>query len=200
MRSSSEMSGLISRNGGRSRIGVAVGNVELAHGDRVALVAVADLGDGVAAGGVARRAPVVGGEVADEAVQLDRPGEGVQVVWERAGAALLERAPFALRVDGRRRALLGDLEAVAGERVEPGEAAVGAGALAHADAGAGDEAVLVELVEAVADRLGLFAGQGGASDQRGWDEAGAVEQGEDRVVGVVEPAAACRSGVGAGVP
>jgi hypothetical protein len=124
----------------------------------VALVAVADLGHGVAAGGVARGAPVVAGEIADEAVQFDRPGERVQVVWERAGAALLECAPFALRVDGGRRALLGDLEAVAGEGVEPGEAAVGAAPLPHADAGAGDEAVLVELVEAVADRLGLFAG------------------------------------------
>ena len=95
MRSSSERSGLISRNGGEIEDRVAVGHVELAHGDRVALVAAADLGDGVAAGRVARRAPVVGGEFADGAVQLDRPAQRVQVMGEGAGAPLLERPPLA---------------------------------------------------------------------------------------------------------
>ena len=54
-------------------------------------------------------------------------------------------------------------------------------------AGAGDQAVFVELVEAVADGLGrpCRAGRRGRS-ATGSSEAGAVEQGEDRVVGVVE--------------
>ena len=63
-----------------------------------------------------------------------------------------------------RLALLGGLEAVAGDRVEPGQASVGAGALANADGAAGDESVLVELVEPVPDGLGFLAGQDGAAD------------------------------------
>src|SRR3954469_15499042 len=131
----------------------------------MALVAVADLGDGVAAGGVAWGAPVVGGELAEDAVQFDRPGDGVQVVRQRARASLFGRFPFSLWVYGGRRALLGDFEAVAGEAVEVGEASVGDGALHEVDGGAGDEAVLVELAQAVADGLGVFAGQDGAADQ-----------------------------------
>ena len=190
MRSSRETSGLISRKGGEVEVGVAFGDVEFGGGDGVAFVAVAGLGDGVAAGGVARGAPVVGGEFAEDAVELDRPGDGVQVVREGAGAALLGRLPLALGVHGGRGALLGEFEAEAGEAVDGREAAVGAGAFADADAGAGDQAVLVELAEAVADGLGVFAGRDGAADQGGQQQAGAVEQREDRVVGVVEPGAA----------
>ena len=62
----------------------------------MAVAAGAGLGDGVAAGGVAGGAPVVGRDVSDEAVQLDRPRERVQVVGEPQGAALLDRPPFAL--------------------------------------------------------------------------------------------------------
>src|SRR4051812_36764531 len=156
---------------------MAVGHLELAHGDRVALVTAADLGHGVAAGGVARGAPVVGGGLADEPVQLDGPGQRVEVVGQRAGAALFERAPLALRVDRRWLALLGDLESAAGERVEPRQAALGARSLSDADVRAGDEAVLVELGEAVAYRLWLLAGHDGAADHRGQHEPGAVEQG-----------------------
>src|SRR3954447_19823842 len=140
---------------------MAVGYVEFAHGDGVALVSAADLGHGVGAGGVARGAPVVGGGLADETVQLDRPGQRVEVVGQRAGAPLFECAPLALRVDRRWRALLGDLEPAAGERVERWQAALGARALADADAGARDEAVLVEFGEPVPYRLWLLAGHDG---------------------------------------
>ena len=74
---------------------LAVGDGDLVERDRVAALAGADLGDGVAAGGVAGGAPVVGGDLADDAVQLDRPAERVQVVCEPAGVGLLDRSPFA---------------------------------------------------------------------------------------------------------
>ena len=77
------------------------------------------LGDGVAAGGVAGGAPVVGGDRrrrcgAVRSPRRARAGRG------RAGRrALLDRAPFALGGDrGRRLAGLCDLEAASGERVE----------------------------------------------------------------------------------
>src|SRR3954454_17830195 len=50
-----------------------LGDLELCSGELVALVAVADLRDRVAAGGVARCPPVVGGERRDHAVKLERP-------------------------------------------------------------------------------------------------------------------------------
>ena len=50
----------------------------------------------------------------------------------------------------------------------------------------GDQAVAVELGQAVRDGSGGFVGQDGAADQRAGDESGAVEQLEDRVVLVVE--------------
>ena len=96
-----------------------VGDRDLVERDRVAALAGADLGDRVAAGGVAGGAPAVGRDVADGAVELDRPAERVQVVREPAGARLLDRPPFALGGDRRRGlALLRDLEAAAGQRVE----------------------------------------------------------------------------------
>ena len=91
---------------------------DFVEGDRVAVAAAAGLGDGVPAGGVAGGAPVVGGELADDAVQLDRPRERVQVVCEAPGVVLLDRPPFALAGDRGRLAGLGDLEAAAGERVQ----------------------------------------------------------------------------------
>ena len=81
-----------------------VGDLDLVERDRVPALPGADLGDGVAAGGVARGAPAVGGELADGAVELDRPAERVQVVREPAGAGLLDRPPLALGGDRRARA------------------------------------------------------------------------------------------------
>ena len=78
---------------------LSVGDGDLVERDRVAALARADLGDGVAAGGVAGGAPAVGGEVADGAVELDRPAERVQVVREPAGVGLLDR--LAIRAWGR---------------------------------------------------------------------------------------------------
>ena len=82
---------------------LSVGDLDLVERDRVAALAGAGLGDGVAAGGVAGGAPAVGGELADGAVELDRPAERVQVVREPSGVGLLDRPPFALGRDRRRR-------------------------------------------------------------------------------------------------
>ena len=60
---------------------------------------------------------------------------------------------------------LGELESVAGEGVQRREAAIGDGALADVDGGAGEQSVLVELVEAMADGLGFLARERGAADQ-----------------------------------
>ena len=57
---------------------------------------------------------MVGGDVADEAVQFDGPGEGVEVVGEAQAAAGVDGAPFAPLGDRGRLAGLGDLEAAAG--------------------------------------------------------------------------------------
>ena len=96
-----------------------VGDRDLVERDRVPALALADLGDRVAAGGVAGCAPAVGGRVADGAVELDRPAERVEVVREPAGVGLLDRLPFAFRGDRRGGlALLRDLEAAAGQRVQ----------------------------------------------------------------------------------
>jgi hypothetical protein len=119
----------------------------------MAVLAGADLGDGVAAGGVAGGAPVVAGERADGAVQLDRPADCVQVVRQTGCAALLDGPPVALGGDrGCGLALLGDLEAAAGDRVQQRRLAVGAGVLPQADGVLGDEAVAVELGQPVEDR------------------------------------------------
>ena len=96
-----------------------VGDRDLVERDRVPALPGADLRDGVAAGGVAGGAPAVGGQLADGAVELDRPAERVQVVREPRGVGLLDRPPFALGRDRRRGlALLGDLEPAAGQRVQ----------------------------------------------------------------------------------
>ena len=96
-----------------------VGDLDLVERDRVPALALAGLGDRVAAGRVAGCAPPVGGRVADGAVELDRPGECVEVVREPAGVGLLDRLPFAFRGDRRGGlALLRDLEAAAGQRVQ----------------------------------------------------------------------------------
>ena len=160
-RSSSERSGLISVNVLSSRSMIACPS-----GTLISLSVIgcrrwpgADLRDGVAAGGVAGGAPAVGRELADGAVELDRPAERVQVVREPPGARLLDRPPFALGGDRRRRlAFLGDLEPAAGQRVEQRRLAVGACALAQAGGVAGDQPVAVELDEAVVDAAGRAAG------------------------------------------
>ena len=97
-----------------------VGDRDLVERDRVPALPVADLGDGVAAGGVAGCAPAVGGHVADGAVELDRPAERVEVVREPAGVGLLDRPPFASsgRSPGAGSRCLRDLEAAAGQRVQ----------------------------------------------------------------------------------
>ena len=85
----------------------------------------ADLRDRVAARRVAGGAPAVGGRVADGAVELDRPRERVEVVREPAGVGLLDRLPFAFGGDRRGGlALLRDLEAAAGQRVQQRRLAV----------------------------------------------------------------------------
>src|SRR3954470_10362652 len=87
----------------------------------------------------------------------------------------------------RRCALLGNLKAEARDRTDGGKPAVGAGAIAYPDRRPRDETVLVELVQSVTDGLWFLARQDGSSDERRKGEADAVQQGEDRVVGVVEP-------------
>ena len=67
-----------------------------------------------ASGGVAGGAPVVGRDVADDAVQFDGPGEGVQVVGEAQAATGVDGAPFAFARDRGRLAGLCDLEARVG--------------------------------------------------------------------------------------
>ena len=104
---------------------LAVWDRDLVERDRVTALAVADLGNWIAAGGVAGGAPAVGGELADGAVEFDRPAERVKVVREPPGARLLDRLPLAFRRDRRRRlALLRDLEAAAGEGVQQRRLAV----------------------------------------------------------------------------
>ena len=72
-----------------------VGDLDLVERDRVPALAGADLRDGVAAGRVAGCAPAVCRELADGAVELDRPAERVQVMREPASVGLLDRSPFA---------------------------------------------------------------------------------------------------------
>ena len=125
----------------------------------MAALSLTGLRDGVAAGRVARGAPVVRGELADSAVELDRPAERVQVVREPGGAGLLDRPPLALGGDrGRGLALLSDLQAAAGQRVQQRRLAVPAGVLAQAGGVAGDQAVAVELDQAVVDGARCAAG------------------------------------------
>ena len=135
MRSSSDRSGLISVNGlGDVDDRLAVGDGDLVEGDRVAALAGADLRDGVAAGGIARRAPVVGGQ------RRRRCGGARSPSRARAGRGAAGRRgaarSAAIRAAGRSPgglAGLGDLEAVAGERVQQRRLAVAARVLADAD-------------------------------------------------------------------
>ncbi len=159
---------------------------DFVEGDGVAVAAAAGLGDGVAAGCVAGGAPVVGGELAGDAVELDRPRERVQVVPEAPGVVLLYGPPFALAGDRGRFAGLCDLEAAAGERVQEGRCAVVLRVAGEAGGVLGDQPVAVELGEAVRDGAGRAVGERGAADERPGCEPGAIKQGEDRVVLVVE--------------
>ena len=157
IRSSSERSGLISVNCLEREVDdrLPVGHGDLVERDRVAVAAGADLRDGVAAGGVARGAPVVGGDLADEAVQLDRPRRARA---GRARAAAARRCSIARhsrcgRSPGGSRALR-DLEPAAGQRVQQRRLAVARGRARAGRSGAGDQPVPVELGQAV-DRRAL---------------------------------------------
>ena len=96
-----------------------VGDRDLVERDRVPPLPVADEWDGVAAGGVAGGAPAVGRQLADGAMEFDRPAERMEVVREQRGVGLLDRPPFAFWGDCRRGlALLGDLEPAAGQGMQ----------------------------------------------------------------------------------
>ena len=117
------------------------------------------MGDGDAAGGVAGGAPVVGRDVPDEAVKLDRPGERVQVVGEPQPAPRFDRSPLAPLGDRRRLASLRDLQSASGDGVQQRRLAVAASVLADPDGVLGDQPVAVELGQPVADRIGAASRQ-----------------------------------------
>ena len=107
---------------------------------------------------------------------------------EAAGVGLLDGFPVAFGGDRRGGfALLCDLEAAAGQRVQQRWFAVGGGVAVQAGGVSRDQPVAVELYEAVKDGAGGAAGERGARDQGRGREPGAVKQREDGVVLVIEP-------------